>query len=93
MKDLFIAISTEVLLTYALVYSTPRNSLAASSRNDGAPETQVIRDVDSAQNSVEHPMHLIQVRAAGLAKWKKKIGIVVLGQLCRREFSQVNAWL
>jgi hypothetical protein len=26
----------EVLLTYALVYSTPRNSLVASSRDDGA---------------------------------------------------------
>jgi len=36
MEDLLIAIKTEVLLTYALVYSMPRNSLAASSRDDGA---------------------------------------------------------
>jgi len=36
MEDLLIAISTEVLLTYALVYSMPRNSFAASSRDDGA---------------------------------------------------------
>jgi len=36
MEDLLIAIKTEVLLTYALVYYMPRNSLAASSRDDGA---------------------------------------------------------
>jgi hypothetical protein len=36
MEGLLIAISPEVLLTYALVYSTPINSLAASSRDDGA---------------------------------------------------------
>src|SRR3954468_9624837 len=93
MEDLLIAIKTEVLLTYALVYYMPRNSLAASSRDDGAMEAQVTRDTDSVPNSVEHPMHLIQVRAAGLAKREKEIGIAVLGQLCRRELSQIDAWL
>jgi len=45
------------------------------------------------RGSVDGPVHLIQIRPASQAEWKKHIGIGVLGQLRHREFPEVYARL